>query len=177
MAEEQKPEEASAPKAKSGGIVPWIVVGVLSAGTGSAVPFLLPVDAGQKHVEEVKKNPTFELGKEEDTTFVPFASSGADKDIVVNLNEGRMTRFITVAITMQIPTSAKASFEKRLGEKKAQLRNWLLSELADKEIDDIRGAAGQNRLRREIREHFNAVLFPDGYEQIYDVLFEQFNVQ
>jgi flagellar basal body-associated protein FliL len=44
-------------------------------------------------------------------------------------------------------------------------------------MEDLRGAAGQNRLRREIQDHFNTVLFEDGYDRIREVLFEEFNVQ
>jgi flagellar basal body-associated protein FliL len=44
-------------------------------------------------------------------------------------------------------------------------------------MEDIRGAAGQNRLRREIHDQFNLVMFPDTEGEIKDVLFEEFNVQ
>ena len=67
--------------------------------------------------------------------------------------------------------------KKQIEAKKIILRNWLLSKISDLDLDDIRGGAGQNRLRREIREQFNAVLCPDGYDEIHDVLFEEFNVQ
>jgi flagellar basal body-associated protein FliL len=44
-------------------------------------------------------------------------------------------------------------------------------------MDQIRGAAGQNRIRRQIQDHMNTTLFDDGYDHIHDVLFEEFNVQ
>ena len=78
---------------------------------------------------------------------------------------------------MQIPMSVEEDFKKRVEAKRILLRNWLLSKISDLDLEDIRGAAGQNRLRREIRDHFNSVLCPDGYDKIYDVLFEEFNVQ
>ena len=34
-----------------------------------------------------------------------------------------------------------------------------------------------NRIRREIRDQFNTILFPDGYDRIEQVLFQQYNVQ
>ena len=88
-----------------------------------------------------------------------------------------MSRYLRVAITLQIPKSIEEDFKKTVDSKKILLRNWLLSKMSDLNLDAIRGAAGQNRLRREIRDHFNSVLCPDGYDQIYDVLFEEFNVQ
>ena len=44
-------------------------------------------------------------------------------------------------------------------------------------MDDVRGAAGQNRLRREIQNEFNANLYPDGDDRILDILFEEFSIQ
>ena len=199
----------SAEKSSGGGLVTWIAVGVISAGLGSALPFML---AGQSHAapeeehasedaaeggheavaddasahsaastkpsaKKSKKSNMFSLPKEEETVFLPFADPGKDQGIVVNLDEGRMSRYLRVAITMQIPMSVEEDFKKRVEAKRILLRNWLLSKISDLDLEDIRGAAGQNRLRREIRDHFNSVLCPDGYDQIYDVLFEEFNVQ
>lgn len=199
----------STEKSSGGGIVPWIAVGVLSAGLGSAMPFML---AGQSHsgaeeehaaeeagedghevvakdasaqsagsgkasAKKSKKSNMFSLPKEEETVFLPFADPDKDQGIVVNLDEGRMSRYLRVAITLQIPKSVEEDFKKRVDAKRILLRNWLLSKISDLDLEDIRGAAGQNRLRREIRDHFNSVLCPDGYDQIYDVLFEEFNVQ
>ncbi len=144
--------------------------------SGGAVPFLLPAHA--EPVEEKKEEKkTFELPKEEETIFLPFSDPEKDPSIVINLNEGRLTRYLRISFSLQIPKSLELEFPKLLEAKKAQLRNWLLSEISDKDLEEIRGAAGQNRIRREIREHFNSVLFPDGNDQIYDVLFEEFNVQ
>ena len=62
-------------------------------------------------------------------------------------------------------------------KKKPILKSWLISHLSDKSLDDVRGAAGQNRVRREIHEHFNSVLFPDGFDLITEVVFTEFSVQ
>ena len=181
-----------------GSIVPWIAVGVLSAGLGSALPFLLAGQqshaAGNSEDQDEhgtgaesdspggmksapKKVKAFTIPAQEDTVFLPFGEPGKDQSVVVNLDEGRMSRYLRVAISLQIPKSQEETFKKQIEGKKIVLRNWLLSKISDLDLDDIRGAAGQNRLRREIREQFNAVLCPDGYDQIYDVLFEEFNVQ
>ncbi len=181
MAEENKAHDEAKAKGK-GGIIPWVVVGVLSAGAGSAVPMFLPAKAetvkaeGETAVVE-KKQERKTRKEDEPTVFVPFGDPEKDQRVVVNLNEGRMTRYLAVAITLEIPQSLELEFPKLLESKKAQLRNWLLSEISDKDLEEIRGAAGQNRLRRAIGEHFNSVLFPDGYDRIHDVLFEEFNVQ
>ena len=200
-ANEETPAAIDSPEkpASGGSIVPWIAVGVLSAGMGSALPFLLagqqthaagdsetkeehgaPTESGghgEHSGSNAKKIKAFTMPKQEDTIFLPFGEPGKDQSVVVNLDEGRMSRYLRIAISLQIAKSQEETFKKLIDEKKILLRNWLLSKISDLNLDDIRGAAGQNRLRREIREQFNAVLCPDGYDQIYDVLFEEFNVQ
>ena len=198
--DESAPASDALEKSSGGGsIVPWIAVGVLSAGLGSALPFLLagqqthaagdsenPDEQGTKtesdgHSGVTKSGPgrvkSFAMPAQEDTVFLPFGEPGKDQSVVVNLDEGRLSRYLRIAISLQIPKSQEETFKKLIEAKKIVLRNWLLSKISDLDHDDIRGAAGQNRLRREIREQFNAVLCPDGYDQIYDVLFEEFNVQ
>ncbi len=214
MSDHAKPDAAPAEghEKPSGGssIVPWLAVGVISAGLGSAMPLLMggtthaaSAEEGEEGAEEhgeaaatsdhgapadshgttkgtekkAKKVKAFTLPKEEETIFLPFADGDKDTGVVVNLDEGRLTRYLRIAITMQIPKASEEEFKKKLEAKKIVLRNWLLSKISDLDLDDIRGAAGQNRLRREIRDQFNSVLCPDGYDQIYDVLFEEFNVQ
>ena len=191
--------EAEGHEKPSGGgsFVPWIAVGVISAGLGSAVPFLLADqqaatvgEHGGEHATDGshgrsgthatkadRRNGAFEMPKEEETIFMPFGEPGKDHSMVINLDEGRMSRYLRMAITLQIPKSQEEAFKTRIEAKRILLRNWLLSKGSDLDLEDIRGAAGQNRLRREIRDHFNTVLCPDGYDQIYDILFEEFTVQ
>lgn len=88
-----------------------------------------------------------------------------------------MNRYLRLKISLQINKDEEESILETLEKRRLILRNWLLSHLSDKDLDSIRGAAGQNMLRREIRDQFNTVLFPDGYDRIHDVLFEEFNVQ
>ena len=52
-----------------------------------------------------------------------------------------------------------------------------MGRISDQVAHEVSGKAAQNRLRREIRDEFNAKLFPDGSDQINDVLFEEFVVQ
>ena len=73
--------------------------------------------------------------------------------------------------------SEEKEFTELLPKYKAIMKNWLISYLSDRSLQEVSGAAGVNRLRREIQEKFNALLFPVGAEKIHDVLFEEFNVQ
>jgi flagellar basal body-associated protein FliL len=121
----------------------------------------LDVEPAPKHEESLEPS------------FVPFG------EVVVNVNEGRMNRYLRMRITLQTSggPEKEAALITHVEKKKAIMTSWLLGHLADMSMEDIRGAAGQNRLRREIHDQFNWILFPDGEHAIEDVLFEEFNVQ
>ena len=174
MAEEAKPnegeEEAEDGGAGKGGPLPWILVTLLCGGMGMAIPYFMPA-SGEDPAEEGNMDPVFEMLDPEDTAFVPFDA------VVVNLDEGALTRYLRVAVTLQVPKEDEESIKLKMEEKRAVLKNWLLNQISDKSLEEIRGGAGQNRLRREIRDQFNSVLFPDGYDRIHNVLFDEYNVQ
>ena len=153
-----------------GSPVPWILVTLLCGGMGMAVPYFMPASP-ETAANEPKPKPVFEMMDPEDTAFVPFES------VVVNLNEGQLTRYLRVGVTLQVPKEEEEEIILKLEEKKAVLKNWLLNQISDKNLEEIRGGAGQNRLRREVRDQFNSVLFPDGYDRIFNVLFDEYNVQ
>jgi flagellar protein FliL len=142
-----------------------VVVGVVCTGLGFAIPVAFPALLG---VEVEPKQPT-----EQPPTFLPFG------EVVVNLNEGRMNRYLRLKITLQVSETPERilELEKEVAKQKSIMTSWLLGYLADMSMEDIRGAAGQNRLRREIHDQFNLVIFPSGDGEIQDVLFEEFNVQ
>ena len=96
---------------------------------------------------------------------------------MVNLDEGRLTRYLRLSITLQVDGEYQKEVTAGVETHRSILQNWLISYLSDKTMDDIRGAAGQNRLRREIQNQYNLILSPDGFEKIKDVLFEEFTVQ
>ena len=163
--EEQQDEGRQGP-----GKIVWAAFGLLTMAGGFAVPYFLQAD-GQVEAEQTTSHDSDDGEMLKDIAFVPFG------EVTVNLDEGRLNRYLRVSITLQIDKSDEESITKLLERRKAMLRNWLLSHLSDKAMDDVRGASGQNRLRREIADHFNTTLFSDGYDRIHDVLFEEFNVQ
>ena len=164
--------DASTEAATKSSPLPWILVTLLCGGAGVAIPFMLPATAEEEDpVVEVVAPPPFEAPSPEDTAFVPFDA------VVVNLDEGSLTRYLRVAVAFQVAKEDELDITTKIEEKKVLLKNWLINKISDKDLDEIRGAAGQNRLRREIRDEFNTVLFPDGFDRIYDVLFDEYNVQ
>lgn len=103
--------------------------------------------------------------------FLPFGR------IVVNLNDPTLTRYLALEVTLQAEGDDEEDVKSALESRKPILQTWLTSHLADKTLEEVRGKVGVNRLRREIQDNFNALLFTDGRERIQDILFEEFHVQ
>ncbi len=103
--------------------------------------------------------------------YVPFG------DVVVNLNEERLTRYLRVKLLLVVDMAHEKEMTELVAKNKPALKNWLISYLSDRSLQDVSGAGGVNKLRREIWREFNAELFPDGTETIQDVFFEEFVVQ
>lgn len=142
------------------------VICIAAAAGGFAVPIVLDMKsvgaAGNKSAEKAETHPA----------LVSFG-----EHVVVNLAEERLSRYLRVRLLLVVDTGDESAVSERLEKKKSFLKSWLLSYLADQTVQGISGAAGQNRIRREIRDHFNAMLFPNEAEKINDILFEEFNVQ
>ncbi len=104
-----------------------------------------------------------------------FVSFG---DVIANLAEDRLTRYVKVKITLQVNSDQASAIQKIMdGPQKAVFQNWLLTYLSDKQLQDVKGANAMNTLRREIQDGFNALLAAQGDYKVERVLFEEFNVQ
>jgi flagellar basal body-associated protein FliL len=97
--------------------------------------------------------------------------------MVSNLNEQTLTKYLSLELTLQTDAVHEDEVKAAIESRRPILTTWLTSHLADKTLDDIRGKVGVNRLRREIQDNFNSLLFSDGRERVQDVLFEEFHVQ
>lgn len=149
-------------------------IGILSGGAGFAAPYVATKlwHTPPKAEETDQAQATSKLPRPgEEVAFLNF------DPITVNLNDPRLSRYLRLKLTVQVEQKHLEEITKALEQHKVILKDWLLRYLSDKSMDDIRGTAGQNRLRREILDQFNTVLFPNGYDRIHDVLFEEFNVQ
>ncbi len=165
-------QEDEVPKKSGIGFLTLMIFFLVAAAAGSAVPFMLPnLFAPELHSKVGTSSAGGDAISVNDMTYVFFGES------TVNLDEGRMNRYLRLKMSLQVKQKDKERLEDLLERKNLVLRNWLLSHLSDKTLDEIRGKAGQNMLRREIRNHFNTTLFSDGHDRIYDILFEEFNVQ
>ena len=178
MADEQTSEADGAEgdsKKSSGGVLSailWAAIGMTCGVGGLLLPRLTPQLFGAEPPVAEEEDAPPELSDENvKWGYVDFG------EVIVNLNSDRLNRYLRVSITLLVAETDKESITELVENQRAILKNWLLSYLSEVSMTDIRGAAGQNRLRRDIQDNFNTVLFSDGYDRIRDVLFQEFNVQ
>ncbi|HLJ97717.1 MAG TPA: flagellar basal body-associated FliL family protein [Gemmataceae bacterium] len=148
----------------------WILISVLAVvaiAAGAVVPFFLPETAPTKPAPQEKSN-----SKELKPSLVPFGDP-----MVVNLNTNQLSKYLRTKIILVVDEANEKTVRDLLEKNKPFLKTWLIAYLSDQSLRDVTGAAAINRLRREIRDQFNTMLFPDGSEKINDVLFEEFYVQ
>lgn len=172
MANDIEENSASEQTSKSGiGLFGALVLLLIAAVAGACIPILLPELFAAPNTTQSNNSQEDISSLKNGMTYVPFG------EVTVNLDEGRMNRYLRIKMSLQVKEIDKSLVEQHLTSKELILKNWLLSHLSDKTLDEIRGKAGQNLLRRELRTYFNSAMFVDGEERIYDILFEEFNVQ
>jgi flagellar basal body-associated protein FliL len=168
MNERAENEESAPERRKSGSmksLLVWGVVGVVSIGGGFATPFAIDHFSGESAIAGTSG-----------TSAAPPALVEFG-EVVVNLNESRLNRYLKLNISLMTDEASSMQLTERVEKNKPILKSWLLGHLADKAMDDIRGATGQNQLRREIQNHFNAIMFPEGSQKVHNILFQEFNIQ
>ena len=158
-ATEQPPQKSSTLRS----IIICGVIGIVAGAGGFSVPLLFPSMVGGGSVEPAESSPGWK--------FIEFGET------VVNLDEGRLNRYLRIVFDLKVEADQFEEMSQEVEKNRALLTSWLLMHLSDKGMDDIRGAAGQNRIRREIQDKFNSVLSPDGYERVHDVPFRVFQIQ
>jgi flagellar FliL protein len=171
----EKEATGGAPARAKRGVMTWVVaavIGLVSAGAGFAVPQMLSGGTAESaddsaHAAKAPKKEHHELG----LACVPFG------EVVANLDDNRMMRYVRAKFSLSVDKKDSQAVQHVVEQNKTVLKNWLIGYLQNKQVEEVRGTEGFNRVRREIQERFNQVLFPDGEEMIKEILFEEFNVQ
>lgn len=182
----QEPDETSnkegSAQSSAGGRWRWIIVGVvaaLGAGAGFGLGrFLGPGSAAAKSAQQagtvsaqLVKGDASETGSEKGWYFDL-------EPVVANLNEPSATRYVRVALTLEISTALdQKKTTTFLQEKTPLLKNWLTIYLASQTIEDMRGDRNLRRIQLEILDNFNEKLFPDASPHIKGALFKEFAIQ
>jgi flagellar FliL protein len=158
-------EVAAKPKSGKTGLMIGIVLAVAAVGGGASLPWIMG-----SHSHDSRPAKKAEPLKTKQAA-VPFG------DVVVNLGEDRLNRFLRVKIMVAVDEAEAKEITELLANQKAFLKSWLIGYLSDQAVQEVTRKVGVNRIRREIRDQFNAMLFPEGEEKIADILFDEFVVQ
>ena len=99
--------------------------------------------------------------------------------IIANLDDEQMLRYIRAKIILAVSKEDEAEATKMLDgrNKKIEVRGWVTSYLAGQTIESIKGQENHNRIRREIRENINQLLWPRRKPVIDHITFDEFTVQ
>ncbi len=170
MASEQQTD--SEPEKKSGSMMKmiiWLVVIVASIGGGFATPLVVAQFTAASEKQDESKmdvpDPT------EEVEFIEF------DEVVAVLGNSRFSRYLKMNFSLQVAKSQRLEIEEKIKAREAVLKNRIISHVAEISAEDLEGQFGHNRLRREMHDYFNEILFDDGIERIQDVLFRELQVQ
>lgn len=145
-----------------------VLLGVLAGAAGGGYLVARSFAAGAQAAPA--ENPAG-AGSTAGRRFVEFGT------LVVNLAEPRLTRYLKVTITLEVTPKTEQFLARMTSDgRDALFKDWLVSHLSDKQLDDVKGTGAINRLRRELVEGFNRILQEFGDYQVEQVLFTELNV-
>jgi flagellar basal body-associated protein FliL len=182
--EEAKKEEVKDKEAKPGkgkGLVGWIItfVVVVACSVGGYGLSGLFAKTAPEETETVAK------GEELETDPFPVIDPSIAKPwtfemepIVANLNEPGSTRMIQLGIVLDMSRDMDEVLGTEfLEEKKLYLRDSLMTYLSGLNLEQVSGSSSKNRMKVEIKEDFNEILFPDSKPLLNRVMFKGCTIQ
>lgn len=161
--------EAAAPPVKSSrrSWIVWIVIALIAIGIGGALPWVIGGSLGGDHAAKKKK---VEAPKNQ-LTAIPF------DDVVVNLGDEKLSRYLRVKLMIAVDEADAREVTETITKQKAFLKSWLICHLSDQSSQEVSRRINVNRIRREVCDQFNVMLYPNGEGKIVDILFDMFVVQ
>ncbi len=157
---------------KKGNKLVLAVVCLVFVGAGAAFPMLVNVTGKPKDDKAAPADPAKKDPKDKPkTAIVPFG------EVVVNLSEERLQRYLRVKIAVLVEAEAEKEVTDLVAKKKAAIKSAMIAHLAGKSQKDVAGSPGVARMQRELLERFEEVAYPDGSSKAKAVLFEEYVVQ
>ena len=161
-----EPAAAAPPTKSRRGMFIFVILAVIAIGAGAGIPWLFggyfsELFAHQKKTEAPKSR----------LTALPF------DDVVVNLGEEKLNRYLRVKLMVACEEADSRDMTELLTRQKAFLKSWLICYLSDQSSQEATRRAGVNRIRREICDQFNLMLYPNAEGKVVDILFDMFVVQ
>lgn len=191
MAQEkdEKKDAVKTPPAAAGGsmgLVTWIILGsVVVAGTtgGFALSQLVggqepPAPASPQAVESEKAAQAFDQLMAQQTGAAAAWMYDAMEPVLANLDEPGVTRYVRVTISLELsPEMDPIKGKDFLDQRVLVLRDWLTTYFSGLSLEDVRGSRNLNRIKRDVQDQFNELLFPGAKPFVRQVFFKEFAVQ
>ena len=180
-------KQPDAPKPGVGfGIFTWLILGavVLAGATGGFA--LSQLMGGQTPTLPPEATPTEQNpNKAFDDLVAQQTANGAAawmydtmEPVLANLDEPGVTRYVRVTVSLELsPQMDQEKGKAFLDQRTMLLRDWLTTYFAGLSLEDVRGSRNLNRIKREVQEQFNTLLFPGTTPFVQQVFFKEFAVQ
>lgn len=179
---EENPETQESDEQSSGsGILPWIiitgVVAVCAAAGFGLCRLLAGSDTGKAAKSSEQDKASQAVNAKSDTSN--SSSWYYDLEpIATNLNVPGATRYVRVALTLEISSEVQEDDGKELlKQKKPVLINLLNIYFKGLSLEDIKTDKDMRRIQYHILDALNEELFPDAKPQIKKILFKEFAIQ
>jgi len=183
MAEEEekieKPEKTEGTSGNKGSLIGYIitfVVALVCAGGGYGLSGVFAKAAPKPDLEIEEKKAEEEKYESENPDAGPWLLEL--QPITANLNVVGVSRMIQLTIVLEMSAKMDEVKGRAFLEKKTiHLRDWLGTYLAGLNLDHVKGSANQSRMKVEIKESFNEILFPDTTRHIQKAMLKDVIIQ
>ncbi|MBN1505462.1 MAG: flagellar basal body-associated FliL family protein [Sedimentisphaerales bacterium] len=175
--------EAPLPKAVQGKIMPWLItaLAVVVCTAGGFLVGRMFGTRGKAQTASAAEPARHVAGAHEKSK--PRSEKGEPwfydiEPIVANLNEPGVTRYVRVALTLEVSNDVEATAGKELlDQKKPLLKHWLTLYLSNQTLEGIRGEKNLRQVQTQMTDALNQGLFPNDKPQIVNVLFKELSIQ
>jgi flagellar basal body-associated protein FliL len=188
MAEQkqEQTEEQPQPQTSSSGsgltLYAWLILGAVTL-AGSTGGFALSQLIGGTTPTDLE---VVDEAADQDDAINAMLAEQADQmpwveefePVLANLDEPGVTRYVRVTITLEMSSELdEIKGREFLGTKKMLVRDWMTTYLAGLSLEDVRGSRNLNRIKKDVLEECNKMLFPKGQPFVERIFFKEFAVQ
>lgn len=183
--QEQAEEQPQPQTPSSGGgftLYTWLILGAVTL-AGSTGGFALSQLVGGTAPTDLE---VVDEAADQDDAINTMLAEQADQmpwveefePVLANLDEPGVTRYVRVTITLEMSSKLdEIKGREFLGMKKMLVRDWLTTYLAGLSLEDVRGSRNLNRIKKDVLDECNKLLFPKGQPFVERIFFKEFAVQ
>ncbi|MCE5186603.1 MAG: flagellar basal body-associated FliL family protein [Planctomycetaceae bacterium] len=177
---ETPPKEPAAKR--SSGLLYWILLAAVIAAGGTG-GFALSQLIGGEDPNSGLSPQQAENKKDAENAMLATEQGQASwtqelEPVLANLDEPGVTRYVRVTVSLEMsPDMDPVKGKEFLDAKQMVLRDWMTTYFAGLSLEDCRGTRNLSRIKKEVVENFNKILFPNSRSFVQNVLFKEFAVQ